>query len=483
MKPGRIVALVFGCIAALIGIGMFFGAIALGAVYGTQRDSAGFFSTGTVPMQTTTAALRSEKVDLGSDEDPDRWPFRDGDLATVRLRAQSPSDTPIFIGIAHTSDVDAYIGGAAHDEVTDIHWSNDRVRYRRVDGERADLPPPTEQDIWVAEASGSGRQALTWDVEGGNWSIVVMNADGTRGVFADVGIGIKIKVLPWIILGIGIGALIMLGIATGLIIWATRQAGRKTQAIEGAMPPPALVPATVPAARTPVSLNARLDEPLSRGLWLVKWFLAIPHYFVLAFLWLAFVVTTFIAWWAILFTGRYPRGLFDFNVGVLRWTWRVAYYATSGIGTDKYPPFSLQPADYPATLEIAYPERLSRGLIFVKWLLIIPHWIIVAFFIGGGWYVRERTNGWGAGGGFGLIGWMTIIAGVALLFTGRYPKGLYNFVMGMNRWVARAFVYPALMTDQYPPFTLDQGPTEQVEEAVLTPLEGPTSWPPPPPSV
>jgi len=232
-----------------------------------------------------------------------------------------------------------------------------------------------------------------------------------------------------------------------------------------------------------VSLNARLDEPLSRGLWLVKWFLAIPHYIVLVFLWIGFAVTTFIAWWAILFTGRYPRGLFDFGVGVMRWTWRVLYYATSGIGTDKYPPFSLQPADYPATLDIAYPERLSRGLIFVKWLLIIPHWIIVAFFAGGGWYVRERTNGWGAAGGFGLIGWVTIIAGVALLFTGRYPKGLYNFVMGMNRWVARAFVYPALMTDRYPPFTLDQGATEPVEQELVSTLEEPGSWPPPPPSL
>ena len=209
----------------------------------------------------------------------------------------------------------------------------------------------------------------------------------------------------------------------------------------------------------------------------MKWFLAIPHFFLLAFLWLAFLVTTFVAWWAILFTARYPRGLFHFNVGVLRWTWRVTYYATSGIGTDKYPPFSLQPADYPATLDIAYPERLSRGLIFVKWLLIVPHWIIVGFFIGGGWYVRERANGWGAGASFGLIGWVTIIAGVALLFTGRYPKGLYDFVMGMNRWVVRAFVYPALMTDHYPPFTLDQGPTEPVAEQTPPSSTEPQSWP------
>ena len=480
MKAGRIVALVFGCLAALIGIAMFFGTVALGFVYGTQRDDDGYFSTGTVQLESTTAALRSEDIDLGSDEDPDRWPFRDGDLATVRLRAQAPPGEEIFVGIAHTSDVDAYIDGVAHDEVVDIRWSSDRVRYRRIQGERMPLAPPGEQQIWVATAEGSGRQTVTWDVEGGNWSIVVMNPDGSRGVTSDVGIGVKINALPWILLGLGLGALVMLGIAVGLIIWATRPAGRTVPTIEPAVPGAVAGPVAVTTTRSPVSLNARLDEPLSRGLWLVKWFLAIPHWFILLFLWIAFFVTTFIAWWAILFTGRYPRGLFGFNVGVLRWTWRVTYYATSGIGTDKYPPFSLQAADYPATLDIAYPERLSRGLIFVKWLLIIPHAIIVGLFIGGGWYAGGGGDGWETGGSPGLIGWATIFAGVALLFTGRYPRGLYDFVMGMNRWLYRAIAYPALMTDRYPAFALDQGPTEPTEEAVPVVPGEPPSWAPPP---
>ena len=120
-------------------------------------------------------------------------------------------------------------------------------------------------------------------------------------------------------------------------------------------------------AHYPVSPEGELDPNLSRWLWLVKWLLAIPHYIVLAFLWIAFVVLWVVAFFAILFTGKYPRGMFDFNVGVLRWTWRVRYYTYGALGTDRYPPFSLKAKDYPATLDVEYPEQLSRGLVLVKW--------------------------------------------------------------------------------------------------------------------
>jgi hypothetical protein len=167
-----------------------------------------------------------------------------------------------------------------------------------------------------------------------------------------------------------------------------------------------------------------------------------------------------IAFFAILFTGRYPRGLFNFNAGVLRWSWRVGFYSYSALGTDKYPPFTLKDvADYPARVEIEYPESLSRGLVLVKWwLLALPHYLVVAVFAGGAWASWSGAGGmWGDAMNGGLIGLLVLFAGLALLFTGSYPRSLYDFVMGMNRWCFRVLAYGALMTDSYPPFRLDMG--------------------------
>lgn len=211
----------------------------------------------------------------------------------------------------------------------------------------------------------------------------------------------------------------------------------------------------------PVRLSAHLEPGLNRALWLVKWLPVVPHLVVLALLWAAFLVLSVIAFVAILVTGRYPRGIFDFNVGVLRWTWRVAYYAYGGLGTDRYPPFTLrEEPSYPARLEVDHPERLSRGLVLVKWwLLALPHYVALGLFLGGGgWVVQEVSDGtWTWQWGAGLIGLLVLVAGVVLLVTGRYPQGVFDLVVGLNRWVYRVVAYAALMTDAYPPFRLDQG--------------------------
>ena len=231
----------------------------------------------------------------------------------------------------------------------------------------------------------------------------------------------------------------------------------------------------------PVRVDASLDAPPSRWLWLVKWILVFPHYLVLGFLWVAFVVLSAVAMVAIVVTGRYPRAIFAFNVGVLRWTWRVQYYAIGAFGTDRYPPFTLadDPA-YPAHLEVEYPQRLSRGLALVKWwLLAIPQYIIIGVFTGGGLGMAGSWWGWrlgyshaawlgfsyngfgisdyGGWGTVGLIGIVAVIAAVVLLVTGRYPERIFGFVLGLNRWVLRVAGYAGLMTDKYPPFRLDMG--------------------------
>ena len=216
----------------------------------------------------------------------------------------------------------------------------------------------------------------------------------------------------------------------------------------------------------PARLEGELQPGLSRWLWLVKWILAIPHYVVLAFLWLTLLVLTVVAFFAILFTGRYPRGIFDFNVGVLRWTWRVAFYSYGALGTDRYPPFTLDDVpDYPARLEVAYPESLSRGLVLVKWwLLAIPHYLIVGIFLGEGGYVASRTDTWVWGVQGGLVGLLVLFAGIALLFTNRYPRGIFDFVLGLDRWVLRVAAYVLLMRDEYPPFRFDQGGADVARE-------------------
>src|SRR5581483_3273589 len=185
----------------------------------------------------------------------------------------------------------------------------------------------------------------------------------------------------------------------------------------------------------PVHVEGDLAPALSRWLWLVKWFLLIPHVIVLVFLWLAFVVLTVVAFFAILFTGRYPRGIFGFNVGVLRWTWRVVFYGYSALATD-------------------YPEQQRKGFALIGWWLLgIPQYLIAGILAGGtGWVGTHWDVGWS-----GLIGLLVVVAALLLLFRGAYPQTIFDLVVGLNRWVIRVGAYAALMTAEYPPFRIDTG--------------------------
>lgn len=200
-------------------------------------------------------------------------------------------------------------------------------------------------------------------------------------------------------------------------------------------PPPTSGPPPVAASQYPVHFDVEYPERLSRWKIFLKWLFAIPHFIIVVLLINVAGVLQFIAFFAILFTKKWPRGLFDFTVQIYRWTANVSAYALFLL-RDEYPPFSGDAGEYPVTLEVDYDENLSRWQIFVKWLLAIPHYIVLAFL-------------------FVAVNVTVFIAFFAILFTGRYPRGLFDFAVGTMRWYVRVNAYAHwLMTDRYPPFSL-----------------------------
>ncbi len=448
---GRILLVVFGSLALLLALGFLAAGTALVWVDQRERDEQGLLTTPTERFETNSYALSHQEIRVGDVADSPGWIV--DRVGTVVVRATGADGEAIFVGIGERADVAEYLAGVEHDEVSSLDF--DPFTYdRESGGSGAPSGDPAEEEFWATSASGPGTQTAEWDIAVGDWSVVVMNADGSRGVAADVEVGAE---AGWLLaLGLVLGGIGLVLAALGALLLALGIRGGP-EPVGGATAPVSVAAAAgraEPGAATyPVAVEARLDEPLSRWLWLVKWLLAIPHAIVLGFLWIALFVLTVVAFFAILVTGRYPRGIFDFNVGVLRWTWRVGYYAFSAIATDRYPPFSLgvEP-DYPATLEVPYPERLSRGLVLVKsWLLALPHLLVVAVFAG-----SFPAAGWAGPEGSwpGLIGLLTLVAGVILLFHGRYSRDLHDLLVGLNRWVYRVIAYVALMRDEYPPFRL-----------------------------
>lgn len=193
----------------------------------------------------------------------------------------------------------------------------------------------------------------------------------------------------------------------------------------------------VSAAEYPIRIE--LDHPLEVARWrpFVNWILAIPHFAVLYVLSLVVSVVWIVAFFAVLFTGAMPRGLFDVQVMFWRYSWRT-YSFVAGL-RDGYPPFDFQTnGSEPdvAVFEADYPQRLSRLLIFVKWLLAIPHYIVLFLLVVAAFFA------WGVGA-------------LAVLITGRWPESIQHLLVGLQRWTFRVYCYVYLLTDEYPPFSLD----------------------------
>jgi len=188
-----------------------------------------------------------------------------------------------------------------------------------------------------------------------------------------------------------------------------------------------------PSGSYPVRFDVQYSDTLSR-LTFLKWILAIPHYLIIYALNIVFNIISLIAFFAIIFTGAYPRSLFDFAVNTQRWRMNLVGYVL--LIRDEYPPFSFEPGLYPVTFEVDYPTNLARFAPLYKWILAIPHFIIVGI--------------------LAFIAFFAVfIAGFSVLFTGKYPEGIYKFVVGVQRWSQRVTLYALFMTDEYPPFSLD----------------------------
>ncbi|MFJ6003813.1 DUF4389 domain-containing protein [Arthrobacter sp. NPDC092385] len=496
MPASALIMVLIGALLVTIAVGVGIGGAAVAALAGLQRDG-NFLSTSTERFEYDTYALTSARLeDLRSAEGPVALP---AGIATLQLRATGvPAGQAVFIGIARQADVDTYLSSVAHTELIEVRIDPFRAGYREVMGSAAPAPP-AEQTIWTASASGTGTQEITADLRAGSWAVVVMNADGSPGGTVDLQAGFRSSLFAPIGMTLLLAGALFLVVGVPLVLAGAVGLGRGLDPSRSSMRDPDRMlegqrhrtDSGDPARDVlpyPARLTGYLQPGLSRWLWLVKWFLAIPHAVVLGLLWVACWVCTVAAGFVILFTGRYPAPLFTFAVGVFRWTWRVQFY-TSALGTDRYPPFTLAPVgDYPADFHVPYRPRLHRGLVLVKWwLLALPHLLILAGLTGAWSWTIATGTGAGPGetiraSGPSLLSLLVLVAGFALLFAARYPIPLFGLVMGVYRWTYRVLTYVFLLRDEYPPFRLDQGPDEPEPWTPQAEEEGTTDARPPAPT-
>jgi hypothetical protein len=235
MRAGKIVALVAGILMVLISLALLVpGGVVLG-LYGTQRDSAGFFSTSDRALTSSGYAIVAPNADLRLGPLGGAW-VSPSDRITVKIKATSDAGVPVFVGIGPSDKVAAYLAGVEYDEVTDFGWRWEKVVYRHIGG-AAPASLPGGQDFWTAKEEGAGTVTLEWDVQDGNWTAVVMNADGTAPVSAGVSLGARWNLLFGISLGMVIGGVVLLGIGILLIVLGARRPSAPPY-VQGQMPYP-----------------------------------------------------------------------------------------------------------------------------------------------------------------------------------------------------------------------------------------------------
>jgi len=457
MSAGKVALLVFGIIFLLVAVGLMFAGGTLIWVDQALKDDEGFITTDDIDLEPgtpgtqVTHAIITRPADIDLEE---KWVWGVIDLATIKVEVKNNnSSKQVFIGIAKESDVEDYLNSVSYNEITEFRIHPYRVYYEYHAGSSEPEEAPTDQEFWEVSSSGAGTRSLEWELESGTWVLVLMNADGSAGIDLSGSIGIKVPWIIWLGIGLLIGGIVVLIIGVLMVYFAARRP-MVSGGTKGTVSSISDDSGTVIAEKSngyPASLD--IDYPdralnrlstFFRIIWIIP--IAIILGLVTSPLWsesdgcsyqyaaggILFLPIILM----LLFRQKYPRWWFDWNVALTKFAARV--YAYLALLRDEYPSTD---EDQAVHIEIAYPDAkqdLNRWLPLVKWFLAIPHYFVLFFLsIAALVYV--------------------VIAWFAILFTGRYPRGLFDFVAGLFRWYLRVAVYAFLLTtDRYPPFSLSE---------------------------